>query len=575
MNCDRTRLLLSTGLAVLHLLSSQARGQCANELASRSQSGVSGNNSSAAPAATPDGRWVVFSSRATTLTNQPATTFAQIFLRDGSNGAVTMLSVSPAGVPGNENSSVPEISNDGTRVTFQSSATNLVPNDTNGRRDVFLRDLLTQTTTRVNVSTSGAQSSADAAFHALSPCGRFVSFWSTDEELVAADSNGVGDVFLRDLLTGTLEIVSLGSGGVQGDDDSTKSSISAGGRFVAFSSLAGNLAPNDTNGFGDCFVRDRLLGTTTLVSVPASGGLAGGGTSDPRISADGSTVVFWGAVDNLVPNDTNGAWDVFVRDLAGGTTERVSVASDGVQGNGNSSSAYISADGRFVVFSSLASNLTEGDTNGRWDVFRHDRRTGRTRVLTRSPAGVPGNGDSFAQAPCSVDGRRVAVSSQASNLVANDNNNFEDVFLLDCIELSVDTYCTAKLNSLLCLPQIDHAGFASASGTMSFSVTARDVINQRNGLLFYGAGPTAAPFQGGFKCVRDPVRRTPLQSSSGSPSGADCTGSFAFDFGAWIASGADATLEPGAVVFCQYWFRDAAHFSGTGLTDGLEFTILP
>jgi Tol biopolymer transport system component len=168
---------------------------------------------------------------------------------------------------------------------------------------------------------------------------------------------------------GTTERVSLGPGGVQGNSISGSPAISAGGRFVAFDSHATNLVPGDTNDFGDIFVRDRQTGTTQRVSVGRNGAQGNDHSLVSVISADGRFVFFTSDASNLVPGDTNGTSDVFVRDRRTRTTERVSVGPGGAQGNGDSALPALSADGRFVAFGSSATNLVPGDTNRTTDVF--------------------------------------------------------------------------------------------------------------------------------------------------------------------------------------------------------------
>jgi Tol biopolymer transport system component len=175
---------------------------------------------------------------------------------------------------------------------------------------------------------------------------------------------------------GTTTRVSVASNGAQGNGDSFSSSISADGRYVAFHSIASNLVSGDTNGAWDVFVHDRQSGQTTRVSAASNGAQGNGDSESPSISADGRYVAFSSDASNLVSGDTNGAWDVFVHDRQSGQTTRVSAASNGAQGNGDSESPSISADGRYVAFSSDASNLVSGDTNGAWDVFVHDRQSG-------------------------------------------------------------------------------------------------------------------------------------------------------------------------------------------------------
>jgi len=565
----------SYGAVLVVACAGRARAQCAPELISQSAAGVAGNQSSGSPVSSRDGRWIAFASRASNLSSGPFSTANQIYLVDRTVGAPARVSVTSTGAPGNANSSSPRISADGSRVAFISSATNLVSGDTNGKNDAFVFDVATGAMVRVNVSAAGVQSSASTGFLDLSPCGDYVAFWSTDANLVPGDVNNTDDVYLRDLTSGSLEIVSVGAGGVQGNGASSDSSISEGGRFVAFSSFANNLVPNDTNGFRDIFVRDRWTGVTILVSKSSAGDAANGGLSSPRISADGSTVVFWGPASNLTLGDTNNALDVFAHELASGITSRISLRSDGGESNGDSSAPHPSATGRYVVFSSIASNLAPLDTNGKWDVFRHDRVTGETRILSVSPIGISGDDDSYATGPSSPDGTIIAFESQATTLIPNDNNGFPDVFELRCTDLSIATYCTAKLNSLACVPAIASSGFASASAATTFDVTASEIISHRLGLLFYGYAPASTPFLGGIKCVGDPVRRLPVQSSGGTAGVTDCSGVYGTDFNAWIAAGGDPVLAPGAVAYCQYWYRDPASFGNTGLTDALRFTILP
>jgi Tol biopolymer transport system component len=168
---------------------------------------------------------------------------------------------------------------------------------------------------------------------------------------------------------GTTARVSLGPNGVQGNSYSFSPALSADGRFVAFESEASNLVPGDTNGERDVFVHDRQAGTTERVSVRRDGVQVRGSSYRPALSADGRFVAFVSRVHTLVPGDTNNKADVFVRDRRTGTTERVSVGPNGVQGNGRSDFPTLSADGRFVAFESEASNLGPGDTNDAGDVF--------------------------------------------------------------------------------------------------------------------------------------------------------------------------------------------------------------
>ena len=224
--------------------------------------------------------------------------------------------------------------------------------------------------------------------------------------------------------------VSVDSAGNEGDDLSESSSISSDGRYVAFISSATNLVPNDTNRAADVFVHDRQTGLTTRVSKNSAGVQGNNGSVQPAISSGGRYVAFTSSATNLVSDDTNGVDDVFVHDRQTGLTTRMSKDSAGVEGNDWSNYPSISSDGRYVAFQSNASNLVPNDTNDTWDIFVHDRETAQTKRVSVNSAGVQGNLQSVFPS-ISSDGRYVAFTSSASNLVPNDSNDVGDVFVHD------------------------------------------------------------------------------------------------------------------------------------------------
>jgi Periplasmic component of the Tol biopolymer transport system len=249
---------------------------------------------------------------------------------------------------------------------------------------------------------------------------------------VPGDTNGTWDIFVRDWWAGTTTRVNVSSdGGQQADDFSFGAAISADGRYVVFGSVASNLVPGDTNGTYDIFVRDLSTGTTSRADVSSDGTQANGGFYNytVAISADGRYVAFGSVASNLVPDDTNGRQDIFVRDRWAGTTSRVSLASDGSQANGHSMSTAISGDGRWVAFGALASNLVPGDTNGSQDIFLRDRWAGSTSRVSVASDGTQANGASFGPAVSNNRGPVVAFGSVASNLVPDDTNNTADTFV--------------------------------------------------------------------------------------------------------------------------------------------------
>jgi len=246
----------------------------------------------------------------------------------------------------------------------------------------------------------------------ISADGRYVLFASFASNLVAGDTNNVWDVFVRDRVAKTTERVSVSNGGAQANGlDGT---ISANGRFIAFLSDAANVVAGDTNKTSDVFVRDRVAKTTQRVSVSTGGAQANGESFLGSISGNGRFVSFSSGASNLVPGDTNNARDTFVRDRAAGTTERVSVNSGGAQANGESGSGRISGDGRFVAFGSRASNLVAGDTNDTRDVFVRDRAAGTTEQVSVSGAAA---GSEINLTSISADGRYLAVEVPDSAFV--------------------------------------------------------------------------------------------------------------------------------------------------------------
>jgi Tol biopolymer transport system component len=342
----------------------------------------------------------------------------------------TRVSVDSAGSEALGYSICDSISADGWFVAFWSDAPNLVSDDTNGVEDLFVHDRGTGITERVSVDSSGAQGNGWSGQGSLSADGRFIAFSSSSTNLVAGDVNGMQDVFLRDRWAGTTELVSVDSSGAQGDGVSFIPSLSADGRFVAFESYASNLVTGDTNGVEDVFVRDRVTGITERVSVDSSGGQGTGGSAAPKFSADGRFIGFSSFAQNLVANDTNGNGDAFIRDLVSKTTERVSLSSTGIQGNSLSWLSGVSGDGRFVVFASSASNLVAFDYNQVGDVFVRDRVTGTTERVGVSSYGVESE---YGAQPggISADGRIVAFFSPSSRLVPDDTNGVSDAFIHD------------------------------------------------------------------------------------------------------------------------------------------------
>ncbi len=396
--------------------------------------GLQGNGRSEGASISADGRYVAFQSSASNLIPVDTNGATDIFVRDRLTGETSCVSVTSLGNQGNDVSYFPSISGDGRFVAFQSYATNLIPGDTNGFDDIFVHDRATGETTNVSVSSSGEQGNNASVGAAISLDGRYVVFKSHASNLVPGHTNGAWDIFVHDRQTGETSRVSVSSSGDQGDNGSEWPSISADGRYIAFDSYASNLVPDDTNGHVDTFVRDRQTGETSRVSVSSAGQqgnpVQGSDSEGTSISADGRYVAFVSYAAELVPGDSNGFVDVFVHDRQTGQTSLVSVASTAQQSNNWSVQPSISADGRYVAFQSYASNLAPGDTNGTWDLFVHDRVTGKTSRVSVSSSGQQqqGNGGSL-RASISADGRYVVFDSHGLHLVPDDTNDSNDVFV--------------------------------------------------------------------------------------------------------------------------------------------------
>ncbi len=272
------------------------------------------------------------------------------------------------------------LSSDGRVLVFESDSASLAPGDTNGHSDIFIRNVVTGVLTRISVGPNSAQGNGDSKDPAVSADGNFVVFESSASNLAAGDTNASADIFRLDLQTGALLRVSTSSNGAQANDKSEDPAISSNGRFVVFSSEASNLVTGDTNSEDDVFIKDTQTGILTRVSTSSSGAQGNGESEDPSVSADGRYVVFESEASNLVAGDTNAATDIFLKDMQTGALTRISTTSDGAQANGASGDATISADGRLVAFRSSASNLFAGDTNNSPDVFVKDLQTG---IVTR------------------------------------------------------------------------------------------------------------------------------------------------------------------------------------------------
>lgn len=429
--------LLTAGLAPIAV---RAADPLAGRTVARvglSTTGVEGNGSSRNPSVSADGRFVAFASDADNLAPGDTNGYSDVFVRDLLTGETTRVSRSSTGGETDENSIDPSISGDGRLVAYWSAATNVVDDDTNGKNDVFVFDRSTGTTVRASEGSGGVEADGGSTDPVISSNGRFVAFNSKATNLVSDDTNGVADVFLHDLALRVTERVSVATYFYEADRQSAEIAgenegliaISENGRYIAFQSFAQNLVTDDFNAVGDVFVRDRGLGTTVRASVTAEGfdGDRESGRWGLAISEDGRLVAFTSAATNLVPGDEDAVVDVFLRDLAAGTTTLLTSSPFGGGANGASRYPSFSADSRLVALTSEASNLVSDDANGVADVFVYDRDASILRLASAATNGTPFDGPSD-RAVLTADGSAVFFDSLATNAFSADTNGRSDVF---------------------------------------------------------------------------------------------------------------------------------------------------
>jgi Tol biopolymer transport system component len=362
--------------------------------------------------------------------------FRDIYLRDRQTGKTSLVSVAIDGGPSVGSSVNPSMTPDGRYIAFETFADDVAPGDENANEDIVVRDMVTGSTELASLTSDESQTVGANQWSttpSISEDGRYVAFLSVATDLAPGDFADTTDVFVRDRQAGTTDIVSLTSTGEfsQGGENFGPASISADGRFVAYYSRATNLVPNDSNDTTDVFLRDRLLQTTTRASVGPGGVQADGGSGQPALAANGKFLAFQSGATNLLASPTDDSLsDVYVRDLTAGTNELASITTTGTDA---ASSAFpaMSHSGRYVVFQSLAPTLVPSDTNLANDVFVRDVLDNTTRRVSVSTGGAEGNGSSGGRSVSAIssNGQHVAFDSRASNLVPNDNNGVLDVFV--------------------------------------------------------------------------------------------------------------------------------------------------
>ncbi len=415
-----------------------------------------------APVISADGRFVAFESESGTLVPGDTNSVSDIFVYERATGRIERVSVASDGTQADSFSFEPSISADGRFIAYRSHASNLVPADTNGSRDIFVFDRLTRQTTRVSVSSTGAQVPAGSRTEqpAISADGRYVAFWSNANNLVSNDTNGNVDVFVRDLLNQTTERVSLTSGNFQISGDSLGVSISDDGRFVTFTTDANNVVSGDTDSIISVFLRDRSANSTLRV---ADG-------EKPQLSGNGRFIAFQSSSPLVVSGDTNNTSDVFVYDIANFSLERISKSAAGTQGNGGSSDPKLSRDGKYVVFNSAANNLVSADLNDASDLFIRNRTTNSVfRIPSGSGSSGPGFG--FSQPSIDAEGRFIAFDSSLDSLLFPDNNQLADIYLYDAFNQTASAVTVFSSGAL----QVEQVSVVDASQA-NYAVTGKVIL---------------------------------------------------------------------------------------------------
>ena len=569
---------VSTSLTACFVMGLLAQGvagaqTCRVERASISFTGGEASGFNEFPSLSHDGRYVAFGTWASNVVPGDVNGKIDVVLLDRQQGTLELVSKSTTGLQGDGHSTVPRISANGSVIAFHSTATNLDPRDTDVVGDIYVQDRLTKTTTLVSERLGSGPSVQGCYGVSISADGRYVAFDCIDDNVVPGDTNFSTDVFVRDLVTQTTERVSIGPAGQQSDRQSYSPSISADGRYVTFLGGATNWFPVGpqwpTALYMGVFIRDRVAGTTIPVTTLASGVLAPGTCESPAISADGRYVAFSTNSRFLLPGQLFFAdvlrWDRLTGEFINACTS--------VRGGFSNYPSYfpaLSADGRYIAYETYASNLTlqPGFTPM---VIWKDLVTGTAVVTNEARNGDPSN-NWATDVAISGDGRVVAFVSKATNLVPGASGQWYQVYVRACDVASPSTYCKPAKPPGGCVAAMSFQGTPSATAGSGFDLRCSNLDAQRLGLLFYGtAGPWGTrPRPDGYLCVQPPLWRTPAGPTGGTTG---CDGSLSLDFNAWIASGADPSLVAGQPVYVQGWLRNSA---GQGqLSDAVAFLIGP
>lgn len=522
-----------------------------------------------------DGRWLVH------------TQSGGSYRRDLLTGEVALASAQwQSGLPGGGVN--PSVSDDGNLVCFETFDGSIVPGDTNSGSDVFLRNMTTGVTKRVSVDPSGGNVLGASYGQSICADGSTVVYESGDGTIAPGDVNSWYDVYAYDVATQTNELVSVDPTGVTGQVTLSGCGVSnhdpcgwaggcavnSDGRYVTFATLAYTLIPGGTTpGRLNVFVRDRWTATTELVSEDASG--AGGATHSfkPAISADGRFVAF---IDWKLTFIGPEAW-AQVRDRQTGGLYRADPSQYGGVEYRFGSQISLSGDGMWVGYAHWADDLVPGDVNGSGDAFVTHWRTGLTRLLSRSTTGQTGTPFGASPVALSWDASRATFTAGDGPMAAGPLDPSSTLYLRDerVDSVPVVSYCTAKTNSLGCKPVMSTSGICAFTHGTPLFVTAQFKRSHQQAMMLWSVAPAAVPFAAGFACVQTPAQRTPVQSTGGTSTSNDCTGTCSFLFTTQYAQ--SHGVNAGDTLYAQYWSRDplASNARNLSLSDAIAFTWAP
>ena len=405
------------------------------EIVSVTSEGDQSSGYSVEPEVSDDGRHVVFYAAADDLVPGDTNGFADVFVRDRLTNETTRVSINSDGEQANGDCRFPTISGDGRMVAFHSSADNLVPDDTNSEWDIFVHDRNTGVTVRASLGPMGKESDAGGFFGSISGNGQFVVF-NTGEPLSEKDTNNVSDIYRHDLISKDTVRVSVGTGGFQIHGASVDAAISYYGEYVAFSSLANNVDPIDIDNRYDIYVRDILSDETELVSRSSSNKQSADEKCElPVVSADGQKIAFISEATNLIEGEQLGVKNAFLYDRSENLMRLMSRSYCGEPGDDRTHTVAVTPDGQWVVFFSEAQNLVPGGSWPEASIFLRNTLTNQILEVSEASDGSPANGGSFDPA-LTNDGHIVVFSSVADNLVEDDMNDTHDIFAHELVCIS-------------------------------------------------------------------------------------------------------------------------------------------